>query len=1009
MEEKAKTNKFKKFKQSLTSLLTREGIVKKTILWSLAVLLLFLLISVIVNSFKSGHKYSDSSIPESTLTLGEYNEYLQQYPAVYPKNVDIVIPGKDAFDTDFVVVDYILEYGELALKTTANGSATWEFVVEETGFYNILLDYIPELDNGSDIERRIYINGKVPYGDLNNITFQRVWTDGGKKIVDLNGNEIRPVQVEMPIRRQSYVKDKIGYVTEPYLVYLSKGKNTITIESIRESMSIFNIHIMSKEEYRSYEEVKAEYEVKGYKKVKGGITGYYVEGNPRIEGEDSVYRSSSTLYAIHDRSSAYNSPSDPVKIILNSIGGTKWATPGDWITWEFTVPESGLYNISLRARQSANRGLFSTRKVYIDDKIPFAEAQNAKFTYASNWNIVTLGTETEPFYFYLEEGTHTITLEVTLGDYGSHINRIQEVINELNRMYRAIIAKIGVSPDKYIDYRLTESIPDLIPTFEKCIVEIEDVAATITRISGEKSGESASLETMALQLRDFIKNPRKIQRNLRSFSTNISSLGTWVLTVSEQTLVVDYLLVHSDDYKLPKANPNFFGGLWFDIKSFVQSFFFDYSSIGATVESQDEETVEVWFLTDPSAGREQGNSIRTLIDSTFEGSANIELKIVSPEVLLMATLANRGPDVAINVGNGIPVNYALRGAVKDLTMFSDFDEVVKRFYPSAIVPYLYRDHTGHEGYYALPNTQLFPVIFYRTDIFEDYGWKVPNTWDEVIDLIPELQIHNMKFYLPLNTSGAASVVNGIFASRLFQTGGSFYRTELNDAGEEYVISNFDSEESMRAFEFWTEFYTSYSFELTITWATFINRFRTGEMPIGISDYNVYNTLMVSAPEIRGKWTFAKMPGTIQEDGSIVRSTATSGSAVIMLENTKVPYAAWEFMKWWTSAEIQTAYNRELEAIIGPAARHATPNIEAFANLPWTVEELEILNEQFSWTVGVPEVPGGYYTGRNLENAFRRVVNNNINPRQTFEEYIVLINREITRKRKEFGLPVPTGE
>lgn len=1009
MEERIKTNNFKKVKNAITKFLTREGIIKKTILWTLLVLLVFLFVSVVVKSFDDGHKYSNATIPESVLVLGDYKEYLDKYPQNYPKNVDIVIPGEDAIETDFVVVDYTNKYGEKALKTTSSGSATWEVNIEEAGFYNIKVDYLPEEDNGVDIERKILVNGEVPYDDLNNITFQRVWTDGGDKIIDLNGNEIRPVQAEHRIRREQYVKDKIGYVTEPYLVYLSKGKNTITFESVRETMSIFNIHVTSKEEYKSYEEVKAEYEAKGYKKVTGGITGYYVEGDPKIQGEDSVYRSSSTIYAIHDRSSAYNSPADPVKVILNSIGGAKWSTPGDWITWEFTVPESGLYNISLRARQSSNRGLFSTRKVYIDDKIPFAEAQNAKFTYASDWNIVTLGTEDEPFYFYLEEGTHTITLEVTLGDYGSQINRIQQVIDELNRMYRAIIAKIGVNPDKYIDYRLTDNIPELIPTFEHCIVEIEDVAKTITRISGEKSGESASLETMALQLRDFIKQPRKIQRNMRSFSTNISSLGTWVLTVSEQALTVDYLLVHSDDYKLPKANPNFFVGTWFNMKSFFKSFFFDYSAIGATVEKGDDETVEVWFLTDPSVGREQGNSIRTLIDSTFESDVNVELKVVAPEVLLNATLAGRGPDVAINVANGIPVNYALRGAVMDLTKFDDFEEVIERFYPSAIVPYSYKDRTGHEGYYALPNTQLFPVIFYRTDIFEDYGWEVPDTWEEVIDLIPELQIHNMKFYLPLNTLGAASVVNGIFASRLFQTGGSFYRTELNDRGEEYVISNFDSEESMQAFEFWTEFYTNYSFELTITWATFINRFRTGEMPIGISDYNVYNTLMVSAPEIRGKWTFANMPGTRQEDGTIDRSTATSGTAVIMLKTTNVPEAAWEFMKWWTDADTQTAYNRELESIIGTAARHATPNIEAFSRLPWTVEELEILNAQFPWTVGVPEVPGGYYTGRNLENAFRKVVNNNINPRQTFEEYIVMINHEITRKREEFGLPVPTGE
>jgi hypothetical protein len=56
-------------------------------------------------------------------------------------------------------------------------------------------------------------------------------------------------------------------------------------------------------------------------------------------------------------------------------------------------------------------------------------------------------------------------------------------------------------------------------------------------------------------------------------------------------------------------------------------------------------------------------------------------------------------------------------------------------------------------------------------------------------------------------------------------------------------------------------------------------------------------------------------------------------------------------------------------------------------------------------VGVPEIAGGYYVGRNLENAIRAVINNDTNPRETFSDYIVLINSEITRKRKEFGLPV----
>src|SRR5690606_24793465 len=125
----------------------------------------------------------------------------------------------------------------------------------------------------------------------------------------------------------------------------------------------------------------------------------------------------------------------------------------------------------------------------------------------------------------------------------------------------------------------------------------------------------------------------------------------------------------------------------------------------------------------------------------------------------------------------------------------------------------------------------------------DRGWKVPQTWDELKRFVPELQRDNLEFYLPVNTILGNSVVNPIFASILYQNGGTFYR---NDNKE----SNFDSPEAMFAFVFWTDFYTSYKFPLA---ASFINRFRTGEMPIGIAGYEAYNTLSVFAPEIRGKW------------------------------------------------------------------------------------------------------------------------------------------------------------
>ena len=66
--------------------------------------------------------------------------------------------------------------------------------------------------------------------------------------------------------------------------------------------------------------------------------------------------------------------------------------------------------------------------------------------------------------------------------------------------------------------------------------------------------------------------------------------------------------------------------------------------------------------------------MKTLCDTTFvnQKGINVILKVVDPGVLLPATLAGTGPDVALNVYNGLPVNYALRNAANDITQFDDF-------------------------------------------------------------------------------------------------------------------------------------------------------------------------------------------------------------------------------------------------------------------------------------------------------------------------------------------------
>jgi hypothetical protein len=89
--------------------------------------------------------------------------------------------------------------------------------------------------------------------------------------------------------------------------------------------------------------------------------------------------------------------------------------------------------------------------------------------------------------------------------------------------------------------------------------------------------------------------------------------------------------------------------------------------------------------------------------------------------------------------------------------------------------------------------------------------------------------------------------------------------------------------------------------------------------------------------------------------------------------------------------------------MGAAARYPTANLEAFKQLAWGSEQMAVLEEQRSWTVGVPEVPGGYFVNRHIINAVRRILNEGQDTRETVLDYNITINEELIKKRKEFGL------
>ena len=461
--------------------------------------------------------------------------------------------------------------------------------------------------------------------------------------------------------------------------------------------------------------------------------------------------------------------------------------------------------------------------------------------------------------------------------------------------------------------------------------------------------------------------------------------------MSESKLDVDLIMVTGENVKVPEIHSNVFQDIIHEIRSCASSFTIDYNSLGDKYDDKDD-VLEIWITT----GRDQSTVMKTMVDDTFTANTGIKvnLKLVLQDAILPAVVAGNGPDITLNLSSWFAVNYAMRHAVEDLTQFEDYEEVTKDFTSSIIEPMIYNDGT-HSGVYGLPETMNYPVLFYRKDIMEELGLPIPQTWDEVIAQLPTLQGNSLEFGVsfPDIINADASILD----SMIFQNGGSIYD---KDAKRTLV----DSEAGVEGFKLYTSLYNDYGLPTVFD---FKSRFRSGQMPMGVSNYDTYNQLMVSAPEIRGLWDFTLLPGTKRADGTIDHTGQTSGLCCMMIatKDEKVKQNAWEFMKWWVSADTQVRFGREMESILGASARYQTANQEAVKQLAWSGKQLKVLQEQAASTRGWPEIAGGYSTVRHLINAIRRVINNKEDKRETLLTYARTINEEIKIKRREFNLPI----
>ena len=921
-----------------------------------------------------------------------YSDYYDVYSGSSRPDVEIMMPGAEYDSTEggnFSVGSYGTEgdtKDNVLIWDSSEGKVNYKFTVAQSGVYCAKMSYFRLETTATTIELSMLIDGESPYDTASRITLNKRWVNEKDIYVDSRGNQVRPSQIQSGAWMSTYLQDVDGLFNDPLIFYLEAGTHTLTLSGVKANIALEYIAFSQPEQAAPY----------GDSKPDASALSSTPSTMIRLEGEQADYKSDSTLYPTYDNSSYLASPSNPTKMVYNTIGSGNWKKALQTITWNINDKESnkltgdGWYKIGIKARQQDMRGFYSNRRLLVDGKVQYEELNQIKFYYDTDWSVTSPKDASGDYiYVYLTaDQVHTLTLEVVPGEIGDAMRRLDSIVLDLNTCYRKILMITGPDPDKYTDYNVHKKIPEILDEFQDLYDRLTTVQREIESLSGTEGSEAAALTRMTVILEKCMEKPIRIPDYMTQIKDNITAISAWMRDYRDQPLEVDYIELASADQQFSSVDEKFFSQLAFNWKAFIGSFTEDYTTL-SDIDGESDEVLNVWV----QLGRDQAQVVKQLAESDFMEKTGIPVSVnLVVGGIVEAALADKQPDVALFIGGEFPVNLAARGLLVDMSQFADYKETEGWFQKYATVQYQYEG-----GTYGLPISQNWPMLFYRKDILSELGFTAPpQTWQELIDMLPALQRNYMGVGLilpPANVSPATEAGH-TYAMLTLQKGLNYY----NDA---QTRTTFDDIRAVQSFETWTEFYTKYEFEQTYD---AFSRFRTGLYPIVVSNYTFFNQLEVASPEIKGLWDFTTVPGTLNEDGTISHASNSSGSAAIIFNSVANKENAWKFVRWFSSTETQVAYGMNIEGLLGQMGRFDAANTEALKQLSWSSEELAKLSAQRDELVEIPIIPASYAVTRNIMNAFRETVNNvEANPRDTLMKYNDDINDEITRKRENLGL------
>lgn len=863
-------------------------------------------------------------------------------------------------------------YEDGAVKMEIHDFCTVIVEAPETARYYISLDYLDESESVLAAEVSLQVNGEYPFFELRNLEFEASWQDPEEKSYDRYGNEIAPVPEKQKRWENKYIHDASYRNARPLAVELQKGKNKLTFTMLEGELLLGNLYLNAEPEVSAYT---------GTQRAQGSelIT---------IEAEDTDYKNASSIRAACE----YDIDLSPYEVetkTLNTIDAASFSDAGQKIAYRFTVEKGGLYNLALNYTQNSKADFPVFLTVEVDGKIPNTAFENYGMDYGKGYQTETFADKDgNALSIPLEAGEHTISFMISADPLREMLEGVDRIMNGVNNLNLEITKVAGTNKDKYRDLDIEKYIPDAVERLEGYADELDSLCEKLKIYNPDvkKIGALSSASIAAEQLRSLAKEPDELAYRVSELTTSTNSVNQFLAnlidSLNEHAIGIDRIYLYQEDAELPGH-----AGIAAKAAAAVKRFAASFTSQAYSASNTDPEHLQVWV----NRSRQYLEIMQKMIDEEFTPQTGIEVDLAlmpDQNKLILANASGDAPDIATGINYAVPFELGIRGAIKDLTEFEDFAEVAGRFEEGLLVP-----ATIEDGIYALPETMNFWVLYVRTDIFDKLGLETPDTMQDVKNLLPSLQMRGMNFYYP--TAGMLAMRNFHGTTPLiFQNGGFLYTQYAGD-------SNLTSEESVKGFTELTELFTIYNLPKDIP--NFYQHFRNGSLPIGIADYSVYNMLLNAAPEIANSWTIAPVPGTVDENGKVLRySSGGAESTVMFTSNQEREEKAWEFMKWWSSADVQAQFGQTLQITYGTSFLWNTANTEAFGMLPWKTEAKEAILEQAQWINEAPRLPGSYMVEREISNAYNSIVVDGKDLRRTLDNAVKRIDRETERKLEEFG-------